>query len=104
MQWPKHHQPVPSQCKEGGPTAEGITEGGKEYISDILPGSPLRGALLGKHLYPKYVVKWLGYLMHAREVSRKKPKVLPFKGERVVHRRTKWMRVCRGIHIGRKRK
>ena len=27
MQWLKHHQPVPNQCKEGGPMAEEITKG-----------------------------------------------------------------------------
>ena len=42
--------------------------------------------------------------MHTREVSRKRPKVLPFKWEREVHSKTKWMRVCRGIDSGRERK
>ena len=42
--------------------------------------------------------------MHAREVGRKRPKILPFKGEREVHSKTKWMRVCCGIDSGRERK
>ena len=37
--------------------------------------------------------------MHAREVSRKRSKVLPFKGGREVHRRTKWMRVVMGYVV-----
>ena len=37
--------------------------------------------------------------MHAREVSRKRPKVLSFKGEREVHKRTKWMRVVVGYVV-----
>ena len=27
MQWPKHYQPVPNQCKEGRSMTEGIIEG-----------------------------------------------------------------------------
>ena len=37
--------------------------------------------------------------MHAREVSRKRSKVLPFKGERKVHKRTKWMKVGVGYVV-----
>ena len=39
------------------------------------------------------------HLMHAREVNSKRPKVLPFKGEREVHKRTKWMRVVMGYIV-----
>ena len=42
--------------------------------------------------------------MHAREVGRKRPKVLPFKGERKVHGKMKWLRVCCEIGSGRERK
>ena len=42
--------------------------------------------------------------MHAREVSRKRSKVLPFKGERKVHGIMKLVTVCCEIGSGRERK
>ena len=68
MQWQEHYQLIPSHYKEGGPMPKGIIEdvvgwggGGRAYFG-ILPLPLLVGALLGKHLYPKQVVNWLGPL------------------------------------------
>ena len=42
--------------------------------------------------------------MHAREISRERPKILPIKRERKIYGRIKWIRICRGMGSGRGRK
>lgn len=42
--------------------------------------------------------------MHSREVYKKRPKVIPFKGMRKVHGKMKWKRICHGIRTSREKK
>lgn len=42
--------------------------------------------------------------MHSREVGKKRPKVIPFKGMRKVHGKMKWKRICHGIRTSREKK
>ena len=81
--WLEHHQPVPSQCKKGGPMVKVLTKGvvwwnGENDLFSIFSQGLFQEMFCWDSIFTQIqIINDWGHLMHIREVGKEKPKTLP---------------------------